>query len=153
MAQTQTTYKTFREAIEASGYQPRNDGVECETWTGLVADPLRPRARRKRVTIWRHPDVWPVEDCSRRAQTCSGILDGPVCSKLPRGPGREWPPPIWRIGNSGSHTYCDGCLPERFRALVTGQPVMQRYIHPHDKPCCTAASDGGWIPEPPHICY
>jgi hypothetical protein len=145
-----SAYRTSTEAIASSDFRPRNDGVECEAWAGLVLLPRR--KRRERVTIWRHPDVWPVEDCSRRPQTCSGVLDGPVCSVLPRGRATEWPPVIWRIGGAGSHTYCDGDLPERYRALVQGFPVLQRYVHPHDRPCARAAPGGGWEARPACIC-
>jgi hypothetical protein len=91
-------------------------GPLVATWSGLAG---RRGQRRHRVTVWQHPQAWPGEHCA-------GVgLGGTRCSGLYRdraSPG-AYPPAVWRV--TPGQVWCDTDLPARYRALLTGAPVMQ----------------------------
>jgi hypothetical protein len=144
--------KSAREVIEASGHKPRNDGVECRTWTGLVATPYR--RRRERVTLWEHPEVWPVGDCSRRAAICCGVVSGGTYCNDQHRKGLELAAPTYRVTGKGwrAGPWCLQDLPDEYLDLFDEPCVTQRYIHPHDKPHVRTGADGEWEATPPCEC-
>lgn len=141
-----TFHRSIGAARAAGPYQPRGDGIEVETWSGLVADPLFPGRRRRRVVLQRHPEVWPVEDCSRRPNTCAGVVQG-HCAEL-HSAGKPLIAPVWRVGRG---TWCDADLPVQYRELLAKPPAVERYVHSHDRPSYRTDGDG-WEQVPPCIC-